>query len=294
MGPLALDCHDSRIYPTGMTMFGTMPVGISYSGGKSSKWLLHAMINGVLPRPVYVAVFFAHTGIEHEWTYEDVEDVRETCRKAGVEFIQTQRDQPLDEHLLAIGPTGATRAETPPLYVLKDGGGRGQIAHRCTREFKVAPMRRAQSAWLKRIGQPKRIEKWVGFASDEVGRAVKANAKRDVAWERLAFPAIYHRRHREQQHADLVSWGAKVPRFSMCTICPWKTPGRWHDTPEAQRARVIEVDESIRDLTACGVTDGDAYLTDQLIPVSALFKRGRPAQDATRADAGCDGGHCFL
>lgn len=272
----------------------SLPVGISYSGGKSSKWLLHAMLHGVLPRPEHVAVFFAHTGIEHDWTYEDVEDVKETCRKEGVRFIQCQRDELLDAHLLAIIPQGRTRAETPPMYVAKDGGGRGQIAHRCTREFKVAPMRRAQAAWLKEIGQPKRIEKWIGFAKDEVARAVKAEAKRDVKWESLAFPVIKHGLTRADQEAQLKAWGVTVPRFSMCTICPWKTPGRWAATPEAQRARAIEVDVSIRDLSACGITDGEVFLSDTLIPLERLFKRPTTGEEATISDAGCDGGHCFL
>ena len=272
----------------------SVPVGLSYSGGKSSKWQLHAVLNGVLPRPEHFAVFFAHTGIEHEWTYEDVEDVRETCRKEGIKFIQCQRDELLDAHLLSIMPLNRTRAETPPMYVAKDGGGRGQIAHRCTREFKVAPMRRAQSLWLKEIGQPKRVEKWVGFAKDEIGRAIKAEAKRDVKWESLAFPAIRLGLTREEQAAQLKSWGVKVPRFSMCTICPWKTPGRWAATPEAQRKRAIEVDESIRDLSNCGITDGEVFLSDQLIPVASLFKRTAASETSALSDAGCDGGHCFL
>ena len=272
----------------------SVPVGISYSGGKSSKWLLHAVLNGVLPRPERLAVFFANTGIEHDWTYEDVEDVKETCRKEGVRFITTQRREFLDDHLVAIQVLNLTRAETPPMYVAKDGGGRGQIAHRCTREFKVAPMRRAQSAWLKEIGQPKRIEKWIGFAKDEVARATKAEAKRDVKWETLNFPVIREGLTRADQEAQLRKWDVKVPRFSMCTICPWKTPSRWAATPEAQRKRVVEVDEAIRDMTNCGITDGDVYLSDQLVPVERLFKKSAPAEESTLSDAGCDGGHCFL
>jgi hypothetical protein len=275
-----------------------IPVGLSYSGGTSSEWALQAVLHGVIPRPDNFAVFSAHTGIEHLWTYDAMERVKETCRKEGVPFFEVRRREFLDDHLITASLTGATRAETPPLYVAKDGGGRGQIAARCTREFKIAPMRRGQSEWLKSLGKPKKIIKWIGFGADEVGRAVKATGKQDVQWERLDFPAIRLRMSRDAQRAQMASWGIEAPRFSMCTICPHKTPSRWAATPESQRARVIEVDEAIRDLSACGVTDGEAFLSDALIPVSRLFKKvdaqARAGESEAMMDQGCDGGHCFL
>ncbi len=36
-----------------------IPVGISYSGGKSSKWLIYAMLNGVLPRPELIQLAYS-------------------------------------------------------------------------------------------------------------------------------------------------------------------------------------------------------------------------------------------
>lgn len=270
------------------------PVAISYSGGASSEWLLRATLRGVLARPEHLAVFFADTGIEHDWTYEATASVEEECRKEGVPFFRCAADESLPAHLLAIAAEGRTRADHPPVYIKKDGGGRGQAEHRCTRQFKVAPMRRAQSAWLAAEGLPKRVEKWIGFGADEYGRALKSEAKRDVAWETLEFPAMRLGLKRAEQRVQLKEWTGRAPRFSMCTICPWKTPDRWQATPEAQRAAVYEIDEAIRDMSAVGLTDGDAYLCDRLVPVERLIRNGDPQPTLPGLAAYCDGGACFV
>lgn len=269
------------------------PVALSLSGGGSSFWILLAVLRGIIPRPKWFAVFFADTGEEHEWTYETVDEAEEICRNEGIDFIRCGRDRSLGDHLLSIKSDGLTRADHPPVYIAKPDG-RGQAAHRCTREFKIAPMRRAQSAWLKRNGHPKRITKWIGFGADEVPRALKSEAKRDVAWEGLAFPAIRCGVVRAEQHRQLRQWLGHDVRFSMCTICPWKDPARWLATPARQLERVYRIDESIRDLSGIGLTDGDAYLCDRLIPVRELVEKGDPQPALPGMESYCDGGHCFL
>lgn len=271
-----------------------LPVAISYSGGASSEWLVRAVEEEWVQRPEHIAVFFADTGVEHDWTYEAVNDVEERCRKAGITFVRCARTETLDEHLLSINRDGRTRADHPPLYVAKDEGGAGRIEHRCTREFKVAPMRRAQTAWLDALGLPKRIVKWIGFSADEAVRATKAIAKADVAWERLDFPAIRLRKTRSEQREELKRSTGRAPRFSMCTICPFKTPDRWRATSDVDLPRVFEVDEAIRDLTRIGVTEGDAFLSNRLVPVERLLKHGDPQPYLPGFESHCDGGACFL
>lgn len=271
-------------------------VVISISGGASSLWLWEAAKRGVIERPKRLALAFADTGEEHEWTYETLEYIKADAANEGVPFLYSARGQSLGDHLIAINRDGLTRADHPPLYIAKDGGGRGRAEHRCTREFKVAPMRRVVSEWLAAEELPKRVVKWIGFGADERGRAIKAEGKQDVQWERLDFPAVRLSKRRGEQRADIERWtGRPAPRFSMCTICPWKTPQRWLDTPDAQKPRVYEIDESIRDMSRVGLTDGDAYLCDRLIPVDQLIKKGDPQPMLPGfGDAGCDGGACFL
>jgi hypothetical protein len=276
-----------------------LPVVDSYSGGTSSEYVIQARIRGLLPRPKHYAVVFADTKLEHVWTYEAVDRVRVLCENEGIPFLRCSAPIPLGEHLISINRDNMTRADTPPVWIDKGHGARGQAMHKCTAEFKVAPMRRAVSQWLKEIGLPKRVIKAIGFGADEVRRANKAVAKAakdGLKWERLDFPLIRLGINRAAQRAQLDAWtDGKAPRFSMCTICPWKTPERWRATPEGQRDSVYSVDESIRDLSGIGLDEGNAYLCDRLIPVERMIRRGDPQPYLPGfGDAGCDGGHCFL
>jgi len=275
-------------------MKNQLPVCISYSGGTSSRWVIEAMIRGVIPRPQHVAVFSAQTGEEHSWTYVDMNEVEVVCRNAGLLFTKCYhpKHSSLGNHILEAVSSGATRMDNPPFYIDK-GGSRGQIGQRCSREFKTYPIRRAVSKWLKSIRMPKRVEAWIGFAADELNRAQKALAKRDVQWETLDFPGIRYGRTRAMQRAELTAWIGHAPKFSMCTFCPHKTPERWAATEGKDLERAIEVDENIRNLDEFGLTDGPAYLSDRLVPISKL-PRYNASSDDLRGTDGCEGGRCFL
>lgn len=281
-----------------MNVQNDLPVAISYSGGTSSEWMIQAVIRGVIPRPRRLAVFFADTGIEHSWTWEAVHRVEKLCDSEGIWFERCYAPESLPDQLLAINAEGRTHADHPPVYIAKDGGGRGRALHKCTAYFKVAPMRRAVLLWLKTIGAPRQVIKWIGFAADEVGRAHDAVAqqiKNGPQYEKLDFPAIRLGVKRAQQKEDLRRWtGAPPPRFSCCTICPFKSPERWRATPSCQLAQVYRIDAAIRDLSNVGLTEGDAYLSDRLVPVESLIKKGDPQPYLPGLESVCDGGACFL
>lgn len=272
------------------------PVAISYSGGSSSEWMVRAVIRGDIPRPDRLCVVFADTHDEHAWTYEAVREVRTACEDAEIEFITCSAETRLGDDLIALRSVegiGTARADHPPLWISK-GTGRGKAIHKCTKHYKVAPMRRAVSDWLERNGWDKHVTKWVGFAADEAHRASRTVGKQDVQWERLWFPAIAAGVGRAQQRADLVAWTGRAPRFSMCVFCPFKSPRRWEQTGAEDLARAIEVDEAIRDLDCIGLTDGPAFLTDRLIPIERLVATGDPQPILPGLESYCDAGACFL
>lgn len=274
----------------------SLPVVISYSGGASSEWLVEAVIRGVLPRPEHLAVVFSDTGWEHAWTYQAVAEVRDRCDSARIPFLAARREGPSirDVQLAIPSLPDGSRLDQPP-YWLRKGMGRGRAVHRCTREYKIAPMRRAVSEWLAAEGLPKRVEKWIGFSADEVARALKteARARNDVGWETVAFPAIQLGRTRAQQRAELVQWTGRAPKFSMCVGCPYKSPARWLETPPDEQEQAIAVDEAIRDAGAIGL-ECEAYLSDRLIPLRRMIERGDPQPLLPGLESYCDGGACFL
>jgi hypothetical protein len=278
------------------------PVAISYSGGTSSEWMVEAVIRGVIPRPAKCAVFFADTGGEHEWTYRHVAEVQKRCEAAGLPFFRVAKPGlTLAEHILSGGtPCGADgngrRMDQPPLHIDKGPDvDKGRAPQRCSREFKTAVLRRAQRRWLRDHGYRRPwLVSWIGFAADEPGRVQRAVAKPDVKWAMLDFPAFNLGIARSQQKRDLVEWTGRAPRFSCCVFCPHKSPGRWGITSGADADLAVRVDEAVRDLDEFGLTDGPAYLSDRLVPVSTLIRRPE-AFAAEEADPnGCDAGACFV
>lgn len=267
------------------------PCAISYSGGASSEWLIWAVIFGWVPRPRYLCVVFADTGAEHDWTYERVAFMRQVCRVANIPFFGIMEKDGLYQHLMTVNQPGITRADHPPFYIRKPNGSVGKAIQKCTKEFKIVPMRRSITKWLKSIGQRKRVIKWVGFGIDESHRATKAISKLDVAWETLEFPAIMLQRTRDQQRFDIYIMIGSVPDFSMCVFCPFKTWDRWVRTVGNDLQRAINVDINCRNLDEIGLTDGEAFLNNKLVPVTALV---RMKPETVRIDDDCGGGHCFL
>lgn len=273
-----------------------IPVGAAYSGGTSSSWPIYAVARGLIPRPKYFAVFFADPGDEHAWTYEAVEQMEETCRREGIPFFRgsTHRRESLSEAVMSATRGERTRLDNPPFWTENASGSRGQLSQQCTQIWKTRVVRKMQSQWLKSIGLRKRIKTWIGFAADEQRRATRAVGNNDVQWATLDFPAIRLGRDRAQQRAELASWGIAPPRFSMCIHCPFKSPARWRETPEPELRRACEMDEAIRHgLEHVGVDD-PCYLTDRLIPVEQLVRRGDPQPSLPGMESGCDSGMCFL
>lgn len=284
MTQLALDIKD-------------VPVAIGYSGGTSSQWMVDAVLNGVIPRPEHLAVFFADAGDEHVWTYDAVDRTEERCRAAGVQFIRTRthRKESISESILAACRGERTRIDNPPFWTENPGGGRGRLTQRCTQIWKSRALRKAQAHWLALSGLKKRAQTWIGFAADEVHRANKAIARPEVKWATLHFPAIRLRVSREQQRSDVERWtGAPAPLFSMCVECPFKNEERWKQTSAVDLPKALEVDEAIRDGMANVGVEEPCYLSDRLIPVADLL-RGRTRADLGKTEVpGCDAGMCFL
>lgn len=270
-------------------------VAISYSGGTQSECLVRMVASGELPTPAPVAVVFADPGMEHAGTYSAVTRVEALCSETGIPFLRAQGPN-LFRDLLAIPGQRPTRLDMPPVYFRLNGGGRGRAAQRCTRQYKLRPIRRALRAHMRERGIAARagaVVSWIGFTADEQARATKAVAHQDVAWQRIDFPLI----RLGMTKASVLRWYAEhqltPPPRSMCVACPAKSPAMWRATTAEDLERAVRVDEAVRDLT-CMDFDNDAFLSDELIPVSDLVRRPVPPEAEQLELPGCDSGGCFL
>lgn len=280
-----------------------VPVGLSFSGGTSSLYPLAKIIAGEIPRPKHFAVFAADTEDEHEWTYEAFDRVADLCKEHGIDFFRGSRrsEYPNSKYDALWDDTKRAaegdyhRAYTPPFWTENQGGGRGRITQQCSPFYKTRVVRKMQARWLKTLKKTKRITTWIGYGVDEQHRATKAIANRDVQWVSYDFPAIRAGASKGQQRADVERILGWSPRFSMCRRCPYKDVKRWQQTPKSDLETIFETDEKIRHgLEHVGIEE-TCFLTDRLIPVEQLLRKGDPQPSLPGFEPpGCDSGACFL
>mgnify|MGYP001582590887 CR=1 FL=1 len=271
-----------------------IPVGLSLSGGGASIDILHLVVNGAIPRPEHFAVLFANTKWENRWTYDEIDAAEELCKKEGITFIRCGQEEGLPEHLIRGAREELSHADHPALFIKKDNGGIGRTMQKCTGEFKIAPMRRAQRVWLKSIGQPMRIMKWIGYTAEETTRIAKAISKRDVEYELLDFPLARLGKRRAHVHEDNIKYVGRKIRWSACRGCPANTLERLREVVQHDPESLYEVDEATRDMSRAGIVEGDCYQNRHLMPIETLIKKGPKQTSFDAFDVGCDGGHCFL
>lgn len=132
---------------------------------------------------------------------------------------------------------------------------------------------------------------WIGYSTDEIGRAYKAqNARKSQGKWRPRFPLIELGMNRGDCVALVRRMGWPDPPRSSCWMCPNMRVEEWREVMSDQRDRtqVIQFDRELR------MRDPHAWLTDQAVPIDqadfddtneVLFGRDRGA---------CDSGLCFM
>jgi hypothetical protein len=139
----------------------------------------------------------------------------------------------------------------PAFTTYENGACSGMLRRQCSGRWKIDPIRRWQSAELKRRGLKKTpgvIESWLGFTLDEAhrvsGYGVKYITKRYPFLEMLERPWT---------RGMVVQWlrenDLEVPVKSSCIICPFHSDRLWREMQLADNGnweRAIEVDRAIR------------------------------------------------
>ena len=267
---------------------------INFSGGRQSELLVRLVLTGAVKPDAPVVVTFADTGGEHRGTYEAVNRIEAICEGA-LPFLRCREPGlTLTEALLDVPGAQPSRLDQPALFFQRQGGTVGRAAQRCTRKYKVAPLRRAVRQYMRDNGIPLRsgaVQRWIGFCRDEISRAQKAVARQDVRWETLEFPLIRLGLTKDKVNAWYAEHGLEPPPRSLCVFCPAKTPAMWRATEQCDLEIAVAVDEAIRDLSCCGFDD-PAYLSNRCMAVADIA--ASDVEDSVSYDEGCDAGSCFL
>lgn len=253
-------------------------------------WTIAAMVAlGDLP-PIELAIH-ADTGHEAEGTYAHAAKHTPWLEENGVSVVTVK-----PENNKVIREDWGVRSSSPsiqiPAFTLTHSGGNaGKIGRQCTRQWKVAPIRRHLRTILgPGRRQPGSVVCWQGISLDEWTRMRDS----DVRYIKNVYPLVELRMTR----LDCVSWlqghGLDVPPKSACVFCPFHNRDQWHTLkrqggPDWDHA--VTVDRAIR---------GQRRTMDVFIHPSRL-----PLEEAVQIpeDLGakqlemelpCDGGVCFV
>lgn len=219
------------------------------AGVQSTVMLLMAARGEIGPMP-NIAVF-ADTGWEPEGVYEHLEWLRREVFRLtnGRLLIYTTSAGNIREDNLSGISTHKSRFASMPMYT---SGGDGMIRRQCTKEYKIAPIRKEVRRHLgiapgKRVPRGMLVEQWIGISTDELQRLKESQDK----WCKHRWPLIEARMSR----ADCKAWFAKhypgrVLAKSACIGCPFRDNEGWRDMRAHDPASfedACKFDDAIRD-----------------------------------------------
>jgi 3'-phosphoadenosine 5'-phosphosulfate sulfotransferase (PAPS reductase)/FAD synthetase len=152
------------------------PTCISFSGGRTSAYMLWRVLqaNGGLPDDVVVC--FANTGKEEEATLEFVRDCSEEW---GVPIVWVENSEDEQGYALVDFATASRSGEPFEALMRKRRLLPNPITRFCTQELKIRPMAR----YLRDLGMVDTVSEgeyfsWVGIRADEPRRAAKVTRDR--------------------------------------------------------------------------------------------------------------------
>jgi len=150
------------------------------------------------------------------------------------------------------------RFASMPLHLLNRDGTKGQLRRQCTKEYKLAPIRRR----LRALGL-NHVEMWLGISLDEWQRMKPSS----LQWIENRWPLIEAKLTRADCRAWLAERGMPEPPKSACIGCPYMDNSRWLDLRENRSSEwqdAVAVDRALRHLPRI---DGEVFLHASLTPL---------------------------
>lgn len=227
---------------------------LSLGAGVQSSTLLLMACEGELQLD---AAIFADTQWEPAAVYAHLAWLEEQAQEASIPVHRVSKGS-LREAALA----GSTRSASIPLHLRNPDGSPGMLRRQCTKEYKIAPIRRQLRDLNATREQPATL--CIGISLDEVERMRTS----DVQYIRHEYPLI----DRRMTRTDCLRWMAQrdypLPPKSACIGCPYHDNARWRrlrDESPGEWQDAIAFDAAIRN----GRTriNAEAFLHRQLVPL---------------------------
>ncbi len=257
---------------------------LNFSGGKQSSALLWMVLRGEIERPDNFVVINADPGMENSLTYDYVAKMKTLCNENDI-YFETACGPNLYKDLTSTVPITINgkepKIENPPYWTKSKDGKVGKLMQKCTRHYKIRPMDRAVRRLLKdkygynidRRSLPNGcVEKWIGFAYDEMRRIIIPDPKqRYIVYK---YPLIDRFYTKDAVEAYFLDNDIPMPPRSVCNACfangldtlrdmYYNRPKDWE--------QAVEVDKNVRSMKSYGINK-EIYVSKTLIGLEDLPK----------------------
>lgn len=244
---------------------------LSLGAGVQSTTLALLAVEGVLPKPD-VAIF-ADTGWEPAAVYAHLDRLAVQLAEAGIELHRVSNGNLRRD---AVDPDH--RYASIPYFVRNPDGTDGMGRRQCTSEYKLSPIRRkirellgAKPPEFRSVAKGRVCEQWVGFSTDEIGRANRQKDSDGVRYLTTRYPLLDLGMSRK----DCERWlGARgwTTQKSAYIGCPFHGNRQWRalrDGNPVEWADAVEFDAAIRKGGSRGLPlNGEAFLHRSRLPLA--------------------------
>lgn len=200
---------------------------------------------------------FADTGDEPQAVYAHLEWLR-----SGV--------LPFPVHVVGSGRLGERLFEDKEARIPAHTS-TGMLQRQCTRNYKLAPIRRKIRELLGKGPRdyiaPGTVESWVGISTDEIIRVVPSG----VRYITRRDPLI----EKQMSRWDCTNWlkdhGYPIPPKSSCVFCPYKSNAQWQAMRDGDWrgwARAVEIDARLRSPEGLAMFKKPTFLHRSGVPLA--------------------------
>lgn len=233
---------------------------ISLGAGVQSSTMLLMAARGDLERPD-VAIF-ADTQWEPQAVYSHLEWLEQEVGKT-IPIIRVTAGN-LRKEALKSSSLGSNRFFPIPLYLRNQDGKSGMLRRRCTRDFKIVPIRRKLR---EMVGNRGRAEMWIGISLEEAAWRMRMS---DVQWIVNRYPLVEKMMTRHDCFQYLKRHGYPIPPKSSCIGCPYHSNEIWRhfkDNDPVSWQDAVEFDNAVRKVRHI---DAPIFLHESLVPLSEV------------------------
>lgn len=266
---------------------------ISLGWGVQSWTLALMSMYGELPKVDFV--IHADTGWESSGTYEFEKTYTKFLEDGGIRVVmvndfETSKKIEQDNEIIM----------APVFSIDNNNGNKGHLLRVCTQRWKIVPMRRYISEYLKERGikkTPGIVEQWLGITTDEFERAKDS----DVKYIKHRFPFLELGMSRKDCVDYLQEKGLPSPGKSACTFCPYHSPKFWREIKSQGGENwneAVRIDKLIRNKRP----GFNVFVHPYAMPLEEAtteYDKRKAIDDMQMQmfdvpDDECDSGYCFL